>query len=187
MGVGTGATVTRKVDGLKGLAERLKNAKKMEVAVGFPKDMGNAYPDGTPVVEVAAAHVFGVGVIQRDFMALARPKIIENVKPILKQIALLISRGDQNDVKAVEALFKAIGEMGIAEIRAAIIDGAWPPNSGNPMSPQLRERISRSWGIDIPEGMSYLEAKMKYHGSDKPLVDTGHMVQAVTAVVRDRS
>ena len=56
MGVGTGATVTRKVDGLKGLAERLKNAKKMEVAVGFPKDMGNAYPDGTPVVEVAAAH-----------------------------------------------------------------------------------------------------------------------------------
>jgi hypothetical protein len=183
----TGATIKRGAGGLKALTDRLKEARRIEVVVGFPAGKGQPYPDGTPVVQVASEQVFGIGVVQRDFMALARPKIIERAKPILAQIVKIVSSGNANDVATVDALFRAVGEMGIAEIRATIVDGGWPPNSSSPMGKDLRERVSKSWGIDVPAGMSYLEAKMKYRGSDKPLVDTGHLVQSVTADVRERS
>jgi hypothetical protein len=172
------------VGGIDGLKDRLKSLRKMEVAIGFPKGTGQAYPDGTPVVEVAAAHVFGVGVPERDFMALAKPKVMAQWAEIGKSIASL---SKIKDAAAIVALLKAAGEMGINEIRAAIVDGSWQPNSSYPMSKELREKVSASWGIDIPPGMSYLTAKVKYRGSDHPLIDTGHMVQAVTAVTRERA
>ena len=54
------------------------------------------------------------------------------------------------------------------------------------MSEALLGKVSESWGKDIPQGMSYVGAKREFRGSDKPLVDTGHMAGAVTSVIRDR-
>jgi len=176
--------MSKGVGGLDGLKARLESMKKLEVAMGFPAGMAGAYPDGTPVVEVAAAHVFGVGVPERDFMALAKPKIISQGVEMLKEAVKLNAK---EDAMAIKAVLEAVGQMGISEIRAAIVDGAWEPNSNRPMSAALREKVAASWGVFIPPGMSYLEAKMEFRGSDKPLIDTGRMVQAVTAVVRDKS
>jgi len=179
----TGATIRRKSGGLDALTKRLAEVRKLEVAMGFPKGKAQAYPDGTPVVEVAAAHVFGVGVPERDFMALAKPKIMEQGREYLKKIASLSAK----DAKAAEAILEAAGQMGVNEIRSAIVDGSWQPNSIYPMSKELREKVSASWGIDIPPGMSYAAAKLKYRGSDHPLIDTGLLIQATTYVVRERA
>ena len=179
----TGATIRRKSAGLDALTKRLAEVRKLEVAMGYPKEKAYSYPDGTPVVEVAAAHVFGVGVIERDFMALAKPKIMEQGKEYLKKVASLSAK----DADAAMALLEAAGQMGVNEIRSAIINGAWPPLSDFPMSAALRERVAASWGKDIPPGMSYRAAKLKFKGSDKPLVDTGVMAAAAVFVVRERA
>ena len=184
----TGVSIKRNGKGLKALSEALSKVKKFEVAIGYPKEkQGEPYPDGTPVVEVAAANVYGIGVIQRDFMAEARPQIAERAKPYLKEVGKLIAGGTNSDAKAVNALFAEIGEMGREEIFKAITEGDWPPNSDKPMSAALREKVSKSWGIPIPHGMSYLDAKMKFRGSDKPLVDTMHMANSATYIVRPRT
>lgn len=176
----------RDPEALKRLGDRLKETHGREVAIGFLPDQGQVYPDGTPVVEVAAAHVFGVGVPERDFMSLGKSMLMPKVAPMLRSIAKLSASTTGQSGRAIQDLQEAIGQTGQREIRAAIVDGDWEPNSPYPMSDELREKVSESWDIDIPPGMSYLEAKKKYRGSDKPLVDTGHMLQSVLYVVRDR-
>lgn len=185
-----GAKVVRKnPDALNRLADRLKKLAGKEIAVGFPAGKAQAYPDGTPVVEVAAAHVFGIGVKERDFMTLGKEMMKPKVKPVLRKIAKLAVKVDGNstDAQAVQNLQESAGQLGQTAIREVIVDGDWAPNSDSPMSEGLREEISKSWGVDIPEGMSYLEAKRKFLGSDKPLIAMGHMVASVTYVVRDKS
>ena len=72
-------------DALRSVYERLGRAAKREIAVGFPQGKTQAYPEtGAEVAEVAARHVFGIGVPQRDFFAVAMPKIAADVRPFLK-------------------------------------------------------------------------------------------------------
>lgn len=173
-------------DALDGLKRRLSGIKQMEVAIGFPSGKQNAYPDGTPVLDVAVSHVFGEGVPQRDFMTAAKPGLIKAVEPIVQAIVHMVNTGQGSQPK-IEALENAIGQVGQAEVQLAITDGNWTPNSDNPMPEWLRARLSQNLGVDIPDGMSYREAKMRFKGSDKPLIFDGHMVGSVTYVVRERS
>jgi len=142
---------------LQAVYERMGRAGKREIAVGFPAGMAKAYPDGTSVVEVAARHVYGVGVPQRDFMALARHDIVEGTRPLLQAIAAAEVKGGQEGV--ADSLRDAAGMKAQAAIQQAIVDLSDPPNAP-----------------------STIEAK----GSSNPLIDTGHMKNSVTYVVRDK-
>lgn len=151
-------TTTRKNPGaLKAALDRLEKLAGKEIACGFPAGKENAYPDGTSVVDVAAKNCFGVGVPQRDFMSLARPIVISRTTPIMAKIGSMVN--DARAIDGIAALQEAAGQIGAAAIKEAIIALDTPPNSP--------ETIRRK-------------------GSSNPLVDTGHMVQSVTYVVRDR-
>lgn len=156
----SGASISRKnPKALEGLRKRFEKAASKEIAVGFPKGKAQAYPDGTSVIEVAARHVFGVGVPVRDFMSMAKPGIHEKTKPILVKITQL-SGQEQGDDKAVTALQNGAGQVAQAEIQQAIIELDDPPNAP-----------------------STIAAK----GSGNPLIDTGHMKDSVTYVIRDKT
>jgi len=148
------ATIRRKDP--HALAKRIKGLQKAagkEIAVGFPAGKAQAYPDGTSVIDVAAAHVYGVGVPQRDFMALAKPAIAEKTKDLLTGIAKATT------AEGAEKLQNAAGLVAQECIREAIIALEDPPNAPATI------------------------AKKK---SSNPLIDTGHMKDSVTHVVRSR-
>jgi len=148
------ASLTRKnPEALKELAKRLQEQCRKEIAVGFPAGATQSYPDGTRVIDVAACHVFGVGVPQRDFMAAAKSGIATAVKPVLAALA------NAETAEEAKALQNAAGQVAQEEIREAIIALQDPPNSA--------ETIARK-------------------GSSNPLIDTGHMKDSVTYVVRDK-
>ena len=156
-----------------------------EIACGFPKGKAQAYPDGEGVASVAAKNCFGIGVPQRDFMSYAQPLIIERTRATMARIAKLVELPGQGD--KVAALMETAGIAAANAIKRAIRDGDWSPNSDKPMGELLRADISRSWQVSIPVGMSYAAAKKKFHKSSKPLIDTGHMIQSATSVVRDKA
>lgn len=138
--------------------DRFRKIASREIAVGFPKGKAQAYPDGTSVIDVAARHVFGVGVPKRDFMALAKPGVADKTAPILAEI-MALDEDDPNSVAKVKALQEAAGLVAQQEIQNAIIELSDPPNSP-----------------------ATIEAK----GSNNPLIDTAHMKDSVTFVVRDK-
>lgn len=138
-------------DALSTVYKKMKGVTGKEVAVGFPKGKAQAYPDGTPLAEVAAAHVYGVGVPKRDFMAMSRDGIAEKTAPIIAKAL---------EVENPESMYNAAGLSAQDEIRNSITVLDSPPNS---------------------------PATIMKKGFDNPLVETSHMVQSVTYVIRDRS
>lgn len=96
---------------------------KTEIAVGFPHGKQQAYPDGTPVEDVAASHVYGLGVPQRDFMALALVDLPDKIRPFLEAI------GQQANKKESRALQEAAGQQAVSVIQQAITDLDTPPNA----------------------------------------------------------
>lgn len=131
-------------------ARKMKRTNK-EVAVGFPAGKSQAYPDGTSLVQVAAAHVYGEGVPKRDFMRLAADEITHKTGPIIRK-ALTAPN--------IEPLYEAAGLSAQGSIQNAIVALQEPPNS--PVT---------------------VAAK----GFNNPLIETSHMLQSVTYVVRDRT
>ena len=158
----SGAEIKRKNPlALQGVVVNFKKLASREIAVGFPAGECEAYPDGTSVAQVAASHVFGVGVPQRDFMALAKGDIAEKTRPILEKIVEISSnRSGLGDAQKVDRLQNAAGMAAQSAIRQAIVDLDTPPNS---------------------------PATIAAKGSDNPLIDTGHMKDSVTWVVRERT
>lgn len=128
------------------------------IAVGFPRGKCQAYPDGTPVAEVAAAHVYGMGVPVRDFMAYADPEIRKRTTPYLQAVAEEINKPVPNQ-RVIDALMEAAGQEGAQAIKDAILEGEYTPNA---------------------------DATVEAKGSDKPLIDTTHMLNSATYVVRDK-
>jgi hypothetical protein len=139
----------------------MQKAASMEVAVGFPAGKAQAYPDGESVIDVAARNCFGIGVPQRDFMELAKPDIAEKAKPIIREMGRIAVKPNPGigEVTAVQALQEAAGQVAQTAIQKAIIDLDTPPNA---------------------------PATIAAKGSSNPLVDTGHLKNAVTFVVRER-
>lgn len=125
------------------------------VAVGYPKGKANAYPDGTPVMLVAAVHNYGMGQPKRPFMDQAAVEMQAGFQDLARKAAPKIIEGRLD----VETVLKAAGLMGERNVVEAIDKGGFIPNNA--------ETIERK-------------------GSDKPLIDTGHLRAAVTSVVRGR-
>jgi hypothetical protein len=141
----------------KNILHAILDAGKFEVAVGFPRGKAQAYPDGTSVINIAAAHVYGVGVPERDFMAFAKKDIAHVTKSIMEKVAKSTVEIDPD--KAMK-LREAAGIAAADAIRASIIKLDDPPNS---------------------------PATIAKKGSSNPLVDTGHMKDSVTHIVRKRT
>lgn len=152
-----GASIRQKnPHALAGLLDKCKELAKRQIACGYPAGKAQAYPDGTPVASVAAAHVYGNGVPVRNFMAYAKPGILHVTRPILAEAAKQVVQGDAS---AVDALQNAAGLAAVGEIKNAIVQGDYEPNS--PVTIALK-------------------------GSSKPLIDTSHMLQSTTYVVREK-
>ena len=146
---------------LKKIQAAMKAACEKEVAVGFPMGKAQAYPEGESVIDVAAKQCFGIGVPERNFMQLGEVYIAGDsiISDSLKLAAQEASKPNGNP-QGVTAMQNAAGQQAQALIRKAIIEGNWEPNSPR--------TIARK-GEDA-----------------RPLIDTGHMLNAVTYVVRDK-
>lgn len=139
-----------------------KKLAKQEIAVGFPKGITEAYPDGEQVLDVAIANCYGTPTIpQRDFMSLADKDIKTGIRPIMKKIGQLANTQQPGlgEAKKILALQNVAGMAAQEAIREAIIELDTPPNA-----------------------LVTIEAK----GSSNPLIDTGKMKDSVTWVVRSK-
>jgi len=142
--------------------KRWKSLTEQEIAVGFPKGITEAYPDGEQVLDVAIANCYGTSTIpQRDFMTLAQKGIRSGTKAIMAKIGQLANTQQPGmaDEKKVIGLQNAAGMTAQEAIREAIIELDTPPNAP-----------------------ATIEAK----GSSNPLIDTGRMKDSVTWVVRPK-
>jgi hypothetical protein len=156
------ATVTRKnPNALKALQERFAAVGKLEVAAGYPKGKAQAYPDGESVIDIAIKNCFGIGVPQRDFMTYA--KILIGRDATIKKIMMAVAKetaDPKGSVQVVKSLQEAAGMQAVTLIQNAIQEGTWEPNS---------------------------KATIAKKGSSQPLVDTKHMTNSTTYVVREKS
>jgi hypothetical protein len=160
----TGAKIKRKnPKALDAVVANIGKVGGSVVAVGFPRGQSNAYPDGTSVIEVAAKHVYGVDVPQRDFMTLAKPEVISRTKEAMDTL-----RGGGLNQKQIDIALTAAGEEGVSAIKQAITDLDTPPNAPGTLHPDV--------GGTNPKGKK----------STNPLIDTEHMRDSVTYAVRKK-
>ena len=145
----------------KWLEKLLKRHKAMEgkvVAVGFPRGSeaaGLAYPDGTPLLNVAAWNNFGTSRIpRRDFMTVGAKAMNEKTQPIAKKFVKDINSGKIDP----DVVLSQMGVVAAGALQLTIRDLKEPPNAP-------------------------ITIRMK--GSSNPLVDTGLLVQSVTFAVRE--
>jgi len=149
----------------KTLRTLLSSVGDMEVAVGFPMNAEGlttpTYPSNASILEVARWNNFGTVrcVPPRPFMQQSIPKIKEGVKAVSEGF----SRDRKSSVKPLSRdgamiILKELGLMGEDAIRHTIAYGDFVPNSPRTIR---RKR------------------------SNKPLIDTQHMRQGVTYVIRE--
>jgi len=115
--------IRKNPEALKEAYDRIGHATGKVVKVGFPKGEGDPYSDGTAVAYVAACHVYGWGVEERDFFRWGRRELEKTTKTYLSAIA------KEDDPKVVDALLDAAGLAAVENIKAAIIDLDRPENS----------------------------------------------------------
>lgn len=130
----TATTRRKNPNALRKAFENLQDAARKEIAVGFPEGKTQAYSGNEhkgfeqqgpiPVPSVAAAHVFGIGVPTRNFMALAKQGMIEKSLAILRKLPLVAT-----NKSVMKKVFEQAGLSAQSEIRSAITELNDPPNS----------------------------------------------------------
>ena len=142
---------------LKKLQSRYKKSKV--IAVGYPLGSEGAsasYPDGTPLLLVAAANNFGApsrGIPARDFMTQGGVRALEKTAPIMKSLVKNLNKGKMT----VDDILEQMGPVAVAEFQQTIIDISDPANT---------------------------DKTIELKGSSNPLVDTGLLNQTLTYVIR---
>ncbi len=106
---------------------------------------------GPSIIDVAIWNNYGPNA--RPFMSLASKNMQPKFQKMMQDAVKRINKGELT----FKVVLKAAGEMGKTEVRKAIRDGSWRPNS--------------------PEWT-------KFKGDNTPLRDSGDMLRAVTYVVR---
>ena len=157
--------------------ENLAGACKRVVAVGFPQDKQKAYPDGTSVASVAAWNVYGVpsrGIPARDFMGKARPDIISHQKDVVQKI-----NNRTLSEAGTDTMLKTLGEYAMQDIQNAILATTDPPNADSTIAKKMGIK-----GSNIRSKKLLVQAKAA--GSSHPLIDTGLLIGAISATVRDK-
>lgn len=136
---------------------------KKQIKVGFFSH--SKYPDGKPIAGVAMVQELGSvkqNIPSRKFMGPSLKNGAENYKK-----GIVRAFRQAADGGSLEVGLSAVGEVAAGDVKQGIIDVKSPP---------LKE--------------STIAARARRHhagkASDKPLVDTGQMLQAVTYVVEDK-
>lgn len=139
----------------KKLEDKLSRVKGAHVKVGILASKGgNEDRDGISMVELAAIHEFGspaAGVPERSFI---RRTVAEKQDLIAKLTAKLAKRVVEKNFPIAQAL-GVLGTVVAAEIKKTVTVGAGVPPKNAPST------IARK-------------------GSDRPLIDTGRMIDAVS-------
>lgn len=141
---------------LKRLLRRYQNDSVL--AIGYPASEtgGLAYPDGTPVILVAAVNNFGSatrGIPARPFMIEGAEPAIEATAPIAAALMPALNAGKATP----EDILKEMGPFAEAAFKEKLTEGPWEPNATSTATKK---------------------------GSSKPLVDTGLLRNSLTHVVR---
>ena len=136
----------------------LEDAKRLSVAVGLPLEKvgGEAYEDGTSIIEVGASHEYGAGVPMRSFLRM--PFDVESKKmtnTIESQFEKVLLNG-----KSARAALGIIG----AQARNVVIDAFKTNGFGR-------------W-------QDITQTTKDSKGSSKILIDTGILRNAITWVVK---
>lgn len=139
--------------GVAALAENLRKAKSEDriVKVGLPSG-SSPYPDGTSVIMVGAVHEFGAPDQGIPERSWMRSALRGNRRDLVAMTQKLAKRVQDGDLSMTEAL-ELLGTKAASMMQGQIVDVSSPPNA-----PQT---IARK-------------------GSSNPLIDTGHLRQAVT-------
>lgn len=141
---------------LKRLLQRYRNESVL--AVGYPASEtgGIAYPDGTPVVLVAAVNNFGSatrGIPARPFMTEGAEPAIAATAPIVEALIPALNAGKAT----IDDILKEMGPFAEAAFKEKITQGPWEPNA---------------------------QQTVDEKGSSVPLIDTGLLRNSLTHVVR---
>lgn len=151
--------------GFDTLRIRIKELDKLRVIVGWLESA--RYDDGTPVAGVAAVHEFGSpirNIPPRPFMRVAVNTNTNEWKKILESGAKGILKGTHTAYQVAELL----GLKVTADIKKAIVSVTEPALAKSTIAAKRRKL-----------------ADQKTVGSlDKPLVETGTMINAVTHEVQ---
>lgn len=144
-----------------GWLERLLRRYKNEsvLAVGYPASEtgGIQYPDGTPVVLVAAVNNFGSqsrGIPARSFMeAGAQAALAGDAGRVAAELVPLLNQGALD----VPEILRQMGPYAEASFKGVFTGQEWAPNA---------------------------EFTVEAKGSSQPLIDTGLLRSSLTHVVR---
>lgn len=154
--------VIRTKTGIDRLKQMLKEIEAKQVQVGWFET--SKYEDGTPVAYVATIQEFGHGAIPaRPFMRPTMQQQREEWKNTLKKGF----RRVVNDQMEAEEMLLAFGLSAAGDVASSIEAVTAPPLSQ--VTLEARQSKKKTEGV-----------------SKKPLVDTGQMIQSVTAQVSDR-
>lgn len=123
---------------------------KRSVKIGFPQ--GPTEKDGTPVAMIAAVHEFGVPSKGIPERSFLRSSIAENMPKYLRLNRANLLRIMHGKISP-DAALSLLGEMAAGDAKKMIRNGNFVP-----LSP----------------------ATIRAKGSDKPLIDTGTMLQTLT-------
>ncbi|MDC9591176.1 hypothetical protein PSI23_18245 [Xenorhabdus sp. XENO-10] len=137
---------------------------KKRVKVGFFSQ--SKYPDGTPIAYVAAIQELGYpagGIPPRPFM---RPAINENQAKYRELLARAAQAAINGNLSVVDGLTQ-VGSVAAGDIKLAIRAVTTPPLKDS----TVKARAGRH---------------SKGTATNKPLVDTGQMLQAVAFSVEDK-
>lgn len=152
-------TVIHKDRGWKRIMKRMRGLDDSAVRIGFfgQEDVGE---DGITVVELAAIHEYGApsaGIPERSFLR----RTFREAKKELNEFCLKLWKRIQAGELDEERALKLLGEWGAA---------------------MVKKRVTAGEHIPPPLQQATIDAK----GSDRPLVDTGRMINAVTYDVRKK-
>jgi hypothetical protein len=161
-------TLTR--DRLPELLRSVKELTKRTVQVGVPDEDADRKPvegESEPITNAALAYIHENGVPEKNIPA--RPFMVPGIDSAKERITKqLVKAGEAMlDTGSKTELDKALGRVGLiaqSAIQNKITDG--------PFAPLAPKTIA--------------ERKARGNESDKPLIDTGQLRQAITFVIRDR-
>jgi hypothetical protein len=142
------------------LVQRLEDARNTSVRVGVLASKGGSEPhsEGSPItmIEIAAIHEFGspaANIPERSFIRLTLEAMNDELQEILRKVAKGVVLGKFD----VETALNIVGSWATTQIRNAIAGS----------------------GAYIPLWEELKPATIERKGSDRPLIDTGRLMQAI--------
>lgn len=183
-------------EGIDQFRKNLKLLKEQQIRVGWLE--GNVYPDGTPVAQVAFFNEYG-GIRKikqgsnksQSNIAVIPPRAPMRITletksaQLSEEAAPIIAKGLQNG-KVMQAL-NLVGLRAQSLLQDTIGSGLPPPNAESTVEGMLLRRSGGESGSPTYERAGSAQKENRTFGQGKgfnrPLIDTGQMMNSVTYVV----